>query len=100
MSTTLLDDPNDATTTFTQPTATPTAKVKAVGVAGGITTIVATLVWLLASFGVIVPENVSDALVQLITGAIALYSLFQTVVTFAAGYIKKSDTANGAVKEK
>jgi positive regulator of sigma E activity len=98
MATNLYTNPSTQVTTYTQPTATPTAKVKAVGYAGGVVTSVAALVYLLSLFGIIVPVDVSDAAVQLITGVIALVSLVQTIVTFAAGYFKKSDTANGAQK--
>lgn len=82
MVTTIDTDQKDAVTTYPQPTAVPTSKVAAVGIAGTLTTI---LVFILGYFNVVVPPEVVAALV--------------TLVTFAAGYLKKSDTANGAVKE-
>lgn len=82
MATTIKSDPNDATTTYTQPTPIPTAKVAAAGIGGAVTTL---LIWLLSLFGIVVSGEVAAALT--------------TIIAFLAGYIKKSDTANGAVKE-
>lgn len=62
-----------------QPTAAPTAKMTAVGLAGAIVTLVGAVC---AMFGVQVPENVSGALLVLIPALV-------TTVTFAAGYFKK-----------
>jgi len=75
-------DPKEAVTTYVQPTATPTAKIKAVGAAG----FAASIVFLvLAQFGVTLDDNWSNLVVALIA--------------VAAGYFKKSDTANGAEKK-
>lgn len=95
MATDLNSEPADATTTYTQPTAVPTAKVKAVGVAGGT---VALIVSLLAVFGVIVPEDLSAQAEAAVTALIVVITFAQALIQFIAGYMKKSDTANGAKK--
>lgn len=79
MATNLYTDPSEATTTYTQPNAIPTAKVAATGVGGAVATII---IWLLGLFGVAVSGEVAAALT--------------TIIAFASGYMKKSDTAVGA----
>jgi len=83
MSTTTETEPTGVTTTYTQPTAKPTAKVAAVGVAGLIST---AIVWAgLSFFNINIPADLAD---QAVGGAIALMSL----ITFLVGYFKKSNT--------
>lgn len=65
--------------TVNQPTAAPSAKIKAVGVAGGSVT---TIVGIFTAMGYKVPEDASGA-------AIAGVSFIMTAVTFLAGYIKR-----------
>lgn len=100
MATFLQDDPNDATTTYTQPTNTPVAKVKAVGKAGIATTAVPALISLGAFLGF--DPNDAETGVNLAVAAVAAivtaYNAVSALVQFIAGYMKKSDTANGAVK--
>lgn len=78
--------------TYTQPTPAPVAKVKAVGYAGIITTIVPLIVTVLASFGVALPDNISNQAVAVIGAIVTLYAAVQSVVHFLAGYIKKAET--------
>lgn len=93
MATDIHTDPADATTKYTQPTATPTAKVKAVGYAGGA---VAAVVTILSLFGIIVPADLSSQAEAAVTATIVVITFTQALVQFIAGYMKKSDTANGA----
>lgn len=74
---------------YNQPTSAPVPKVAAVGVAGG----VVTLILLIGSlFGIqFEPDQVNQAVV----GISALVSL----VTFLAGYLKKDVKSTEAVKE-
>lgn len=75
--------PTTVSTTYNQPTARPTAKVAAVGVAGLAST---ALVWLaLTVFGVEIPAEMAD---EAVGGVVALVSL----ITFVTGYFKKSNT--------
>lgn len=101
MATDQYTDPSEAVTTYTQPTATPTAKVKAVGKAGAITTLLPFLVAVGAFLG-FNPEDTETG-VNLAVGAIAsivtAYTAISALIQFIAGYMKKSDTANGAVKK-
>lgn len=83
MTTTKDTNPETVTTTYNQPTAKPTAKVAAVGVTGTVVTIITFLA--LNVFGVQIPE---DMLKPAVTGVVAIVSL----VTFLAGYFKKSNT--------
>jgi hypothetical protein len=83
MATNVYTDPKDATTTYTQPSVTPTSKVKAAGLAGVGGTLIITILGLL---GVELPAEVAAAIV--------------TLLAFGAGYLKKSDTANGADKKE
>ena len=72
---------------YNQPTAAPTSKVAAVGVAGAV---VAGTVALLAMFGVIVPDSLSEQATQAVAAIIVVISFIQAVVQFLAGYLKKS----------
>lgn len=78
--------------TYNQPTSAPTAKVKAVGVAGVVTVLVPLVVTILASFGVIVPQEVSDQAIAGIGAIVTIWAAIQSIVHFAAGYFKKSET--------
>ncbi len=71
---------------YNQPTDTPVPKVQAVGVAG---IIIPAIVAILAYFGVIVPDNVSQAATNSVAGILTVISMIQTVVMFFAGYFKK-----------
>lgn len=93
MATDLTTDPRSAVTTYTQPTATPTAKVKAVGVAG---ILVSAIVTVLALFGVIIPDDLSTQATNAVQAVIVIVTFAQAATQFIAGYLKKSDTANGA----
>lgn len=66
--------------TYDQPTLKPTAKVAAVGTAG----VAVTLILVVASlFGITIPaDTVNDAVIGV--------SAIVTLVTFVAGYFKKS----------
>lgn len=57
----------------------PVPKVQAVGTAGAVIT---GIVALLAAFGIVVPEEISDAALAVVVGVTA-------IVTFVAGYLKK-----------
>lgn len=81
---------------YNQPTSLPVPKVAAVGIAG---VIVTAIVALLAAFGIIVPDNVSQAATGAVAGIIFVISAIQTIVTFAAGYYKKDAKPVEAVKE-
>lgn len=81
---------------YNQPTSLPVPKVAAVGVAG---VIVTALVTVLALFGVIVPDNVSQAATGAVAGIIFVVSAIQTIVTFAAGYIKRDQKPVDVVRE-
>ena len=81
---------------YNQPTALPVPKVAAVGVAG---VVVTAIVAVLAAFGIIVPDNVSQAATGAVAGIIFLISAIQTIVTFAAGYIKRDVQPVDVVKE-
>lgn len=70
-----------------QPTSTPTLKMQAVGAAGAG---VAAVVTLLALFGVIVPDDVSQSAEGGIKALFILISALQAVIAFATGYIKKN----------
>jgi hypothetical protein len=93
MATDINTNPAEATTKYTQPTAVPTAKVKAVGYTGGL---VAAIVTILAVFGVIVPDDLSAQAEGAVTALFIVISFAQALAQFIAGYMKKSDTANGA----
>lgn len=95
MATDLTTDPNEAVTTYIQPTAKPTAKVRAVGVAGGA---VAAIVTILALFGVIIPEELSSQAEAAVTAVIVAITFAQALIQFVAGYLKKSDTKVGTSK--
>lgn len=70
-----------------QLTLKPTLKMQAVGYAGGG---VMAIVTLLALFGVIVPDDVSQATDSAIKAMFVIISAVQVIITFAAGYFKKS----------
>lgn len=87
--------------TYNQPTATPTAKVKAVGKAGIATTAVPALIALGAFMGVN-PDDAESGInlaVAAIASIVAAYNAVSALIQFFAGYIKKSDTKNGVAKE-
>ena len=99
--TTFLDThPDDATTTYTQPTITPTAKVKAVGLAGIAMTVVPLIITLLAVMGIDAgsPEAATNQVLAVIGAVVTICNAINSLVLFVSGYMKKSDTANGAVK--
>ena len=102
MTTTLHTDPNHTTTTYTQPTSTPTAKVKAVGYTGLVTTAIPLVVTLLALFNIQIDTQSAEAatnqIVAVIGAIVTLYNALSALTQFVAGYMKKSDTANGAIK--
>lgn len=81
---------------YNQPTSLPVPKVAAVGIAG---VIVTAIVAVLAAFGVIVPDEVSNAATGAVAGIIFVISAIQTIVVFAAGYIKRDAKPVEAVKE-
>lgn len=76
---------------YSQPTSKPTAKVAAVGKAGAIAVAIPLIVTILASFGVIVPDDVSTAAVTGVGAAVTLYAAVQAIYQFGAGYLKKSE---------
>lgn len=96
MATNTFTDPKEATTTYNQPTLTPTAKVKAVG---GVGMVIAAIVTLLTLTGVTVPEGLPEQAEAAWTAGLIVLSFIQAVIQFAAGYFKKSDTANGVSKK-
>ena len=49
--------------------------------------------------GIIVPDNVSQAAVNAVSAVVFLVSAVQTVVTFAAAYLKKDAKPPAAVEE-
>lgn len=101
MTTTIDTPPEQAVTEYTQPTATPTAKVKAVGKAGIVTTAAPALV-ALAAFAGFNPNDAETGInlvVAAVAAIVAAYNAVSAVIQFFAGYMKKSDTANGAKKE-
>jgi hypothetical protein len=100
MTTTIYTDPSDQVTKYHQPTAVPTAKVKAVGYAGIITTLVPLLVTALATFNINLgdSDSLTTALVALVGAVVTIYNAATAIILFLSGYFKKSDTANGAVK--
>lgn len=66
---------------YNQPNAKPVPKVKAVGVAGAVVTVIA---FVLSQFGIVIPEEVSSAGITLILAG-------TTIVTFVAGYMRKDE---------
>lgn len=81
---------------YNQPTVLPVPKVAAVGIAG---VIVTAIVAVLAAFGILVPDEVSQAATGAVAGIIFVISAIQTIVVFAAGYIKRDQKPVDAVKE-
>lgn len=73
---------------YNQPTAAPTAKVSAVAGAGAV---IATAVSLLALFGVIVPDGLSEQATQAVAAVITIVTFGQALLQFLAGYLKKSE---------
>lgn len=98
MTTTLYTNPNEAITTYPQPSKTPTAKVKAVINTNAITAIIPLIITILATFNIVLPESAGTDAVAAVGAIVTLYSIVQGVITSLAGYFKKSDTANGAAK--
>lgn len=78
--------------TYNQPTSAPTAKVAAVGKAGIAAVIIPAIVLVLSSFGVVVPDEISNDVLAAISAIVTVYAAIQAVVQFIAGYIKKSET--------
>lgn len=72
---------------YNQPTAAPTSKVKAVGYAGVIVTVI---VGILAMFGVIVPDGLSQQATDAVGATIVLVTFIQGAIAFIAGYMKRS----------
>ena len=89
MATTIETEPTGVTTTYSQPNLKPTAKVAAVGAAG---VIITAIVAILGVSGIVVPEGVSEQASQAVSAVIVLVSFVQTIVTFASGYFKRSNT--------
>ncbi len=83
---------------YEQPTSAPVPKVAAVGKANAISTGIAAVVTLLAITGIIVPDDISANAVAAITGAVTLYSLLQSIYSYASGYFKKDAKAPEAVR--
>lgn len=73
--------------TYNQPSQKPIAKVLAVGQAGGA---IAAIVTILALFGIIVPDELSDQGEAAATAVIVVVTFGQALLQFAAGYFKKS----------
>lgn len=73
--------------TVNQPTSAPTAKVAAVGLAG---LIITAIIGILASFGVIVPDGLSDQASQAVGATVTIVAAIQAIVQFFAGYLKKA----------
>jgi hypothetical protein len=71
---------------YEQPTSAPVPKVQAAGIAGVIVTAVVTVLTL---SGIAVPDGVSEAAFNAISGVVILFSAIQTVLTFGAAYFKK-----------
>jgi len=80
-----------ATQLIDQPTAAPTAKVAAVGIAGIVAVIVPLIVTLLAAFGIIIPEGLTAQLIASASAIVTIYAAVQAIVQFAAGYFKRSE---------
>lgn len=72
--------------TVNQPTPKPTAKVTAATAASAI---VGAIVSVLALFGVIIPEGMSEQAETAVTGLIVGVTLLQPAVSFISGYFKK-----------
>lgn len=81
--------PTNVSTTYTQPTSKPTAKVAAVGAAG---LIIGAIVTILTVSGVTIPEGLPEQAENAVAAVIVLITFGQAVITFAAGYLKKSNT--------
>lgn len=80
---------------YEQPTSLPVPKVKAAGIAGVIVTAVVTV---LSMSGIIVPDNVSSAAVGTVSAVVFIISALQTIITFAAAYIKKDKKPTDVVR--
>lgn len=80
---------NPQTIPYDQPTSSPTPKVAAVGATGAIVT---ALVFVLARFNIVVPQEISDAVVTLVVAASAL-------LQFLAGYLKRDEKPPTVVQE-
>lgn len=65
----------------------PTTKMKAVGTAG---VVITALVFVLAQFGVIVPDGLSQQATEAVAATIFIVSFVQAIIQFAAGYFKKT----------
>jgi len=74
-----------------QPTAAPTNKVAAVGIAGIVAVIVPLIVTILAGFGVIIPDELTAKLIASASAIVTIYAAVQAVVQFAAGYFKRNE---------
>lgn len=72
--------------TANKPTRKPTAKVTAATAAS---TIVGAIVAVLALFGVIIPEGMSEQAEAAVTGIIVCVALLEPAITFIGGYFKK-----------
>lgn len=81
---------------YTQPTATPTPKVTAVGAVG---TLIAAVVTILAFTGVIVPDGLPEQAEQAIQALFVIIAFGQAVLQFAAGYFKKDAKPFTVVQE-
>lgn len=74
---------------YNQPTAAPTPKIAAVGVAGAVVT---ALTYILARFNILVPQEVSDAFITIFTAA-------SVIVPFIVGYFKRDKKPLAAIRE-
>lgn len=77
--------------TYNQPTLAPTAKVKAVGYAGIITTLVPLGVFILTGLGVHIGNvgDLTNGLINLVAAVVTIYQAITAVVHFVSGYLKK-----------
>jgi hypothetical protein len=71
---------------YEQPTSLPVPKVQAAGIAG---IIFSAIVTVLALSGIIIPDDVSKAVENAIQAVFVVISTTQTVIVFAAAYLKK-----------
>lgn len=77
-------------TLYNQPTSAPTEKVKAGGYAGVAMTAIPAIVLILNQFGIIVPDDVQQAVISIVTSIVLIYSAMQTIMQFTAAYLKRS----------
>ena len=76
-----------ATQLTDQPTAAPTNKVAAVGIAG---VLIAAIVSILTAFGVIIPDGLPEQANAAVAATVVVVSFVQAGVQFLAGYFKRN----------